>query len=151
MRVLSFSPLSRFATLAPLVLRLVLGVIMAAHGWQKLVGDGPAAFGRNMLAGLDLPVPVLLGFVVTFVELVGGVALILGVLTRLSALLLTINLIVAIVLVKVDVGLIAGQGGGAGAELDLAIVAGLVSILLLGPGPISLDHVMDTEDNSRRL
>lgn len=79
---------------------------MAAHGLQKVI-MGPAAFGQMMLAGVGVPLPTLMAYVVTFVELVGGVLLILGLFSRLAALLLTINLIVAILLVKVNVGLIA--------------------------------------------
>lgn len=77
----------------------------------------------------------------TFVELVGGALLIVGLLSRLSALLLTIDL-VAILLVKLNVGLIAPQGSGAGAELDLALIAGFLVILLAGPGRFSLDYAL---------
>ncbi len=138
MRTLALSPLDRLAGLAPLVVRLIVGTIMAAHGWQKLVG-GPANFGQ-FLAELGVPLPILMGFVVTFVELVGGILLIVGLFSRLAALLLTINLAVAILLVKVNVGLIAPPQAGAGAELDLALIAGFVVILLAGPGGLSLDH-----------
>jgi putative oxidoreductase len=87
---------------------------MFAHGLQKLQG-GPANFG-GLLSQLGVPALELMAYVVTFVELVGGVLLIVGLLSRLSALLLTIDLVVAIVLVKLNVGLIAPQGSGAGAE-----------------------------------
>ncbi|WP_166397051.1 DoxX family protein [Rubrobacter marinus] len=125
------------------MIRLVVGVIMAAHGYQKLAG-GPANFG-GMLAQLGVPAPTLMAYVVTFVELVGGILLILGLLSRWAGLLLTANLAVAVLMVKVDVGLIAPQGGGAGAELDLALIAGFVTILLLGPGKLSLDYVLGIE------
>ncbi len=62
---------------------------MAAHGLQKLLA-GPAGFGQA-LAQMGVPLPVLMGYVVTLVELVGGVLLIVGLLSRLSALLLTIG------------------------------------------------------------
>ncbi len=60
----------------------------------------------------------------------GGILLILGLLTRLAALALTIDLIVAIVLVKLKVGLIAQMA--AGAELDLAYIAAFLALLLMG-------------------
>src|SRR5918997_2670391 len=128
---------------APLVVRVLVGVIMAAHGWQKLQG-GPSGFGQA-LAGLGVPLPELMAYVVTFVELVGGVLLIVGLLSRLAALLLTINLVVAILLVKVNIGLIAAPQQGAGAELDLALIAGFLVILLMGPGSVSLDRVLGFE------
>ena len=79
----------------------------------------------------------------TFAELVGGVLLILGLLTRLAALVLAIDLVVAVVLVKVNVGLIAQRA--AGAELDLAYIAAFVALLLMGPGSASLDRVIGLE------
>ncbi|MBA2693690.1 MAG: DoxX family protein [Rubrobacter sp.] len=139
MNALSLSSMGRFADFAPLVARVIAGIIMFAHGWQKLVG-GPGAFGEGTLAALGVPLPVLMGFVVTFVELVGGIFLILGFLSRISALVLTINLIVATLLVKVDLGLIAAEG--AGAELDLALIAGFIVVLFVGPGKLSLDRML---------
>ena len=68
-----------------------------------------------------------------------------GLLSRLAALALTIDLVVAIFLVKINVGLIAPQGGGAGAELDLALIAGFLAILLAGPGRLSLDYLVGIE------
>lgn len=143
-KVIGLSPVARFAGLAPLLVRVILGVILTAHGWQKLTQMGPAGFGQ-VLGQMGVPLPGLMGFVVTFVELVGGILLIIGLLSRLAALLLTINLTVAILLVKVNVGLIAPQGAGAGAELDLALIAGLLVILLAGPGKLSLDHALGLE------
>jgi putative oxidoreductase len=143
MRTLALSPMDRLAEFAPLVVRVIVGVIMAAHGLQKLLA-GPANFGA-FLAQLGVPAPTLMGYVVTLVELGGGILLIIGLFSRLSALLLTIDLVVAIVLVKVDVGFLSPQGGGVGAELDLALIAGFMVILLAGAGRISLDHTLGIE------
>ena len=148
MSLLALSPMNRLAGLAPLVVRLIVGFIMAAHGLQKLV-QGPAGFGQ-VLAGLGVPLPVVMGYVVTLVELVGGILLILGLLSRLAAALLTINLIVAISLVKVNVGLIAPPQSGAGAELDLALIAGFLVVLLMGPGGLSLDYLLGVERGGQR-
>ena len=144
MRTLSLSPLSRLASLAPLAVRLIVGIIMLAHGWQKLTEMGPGNFGGQMLAGLGVPLPVLMGYVVTFVEVVGGILLIVGFLSRLAALLLTINLVVAVLMVKVNVGLLSGSSG-TGAELDLALIAGFLVILFAGPGRFSVDHALGLE------
>src|SRR5215210_6905429 len=145
MRTLSLSPVARLAGLAPLVVRVIVGVIMFAHGLQKLTQMGPGNFGEQALAGLGVPLPVLMGYLVTFVEVIGGFLLIIGLLSRLAALLLTIDLVVAILLVKVSVGLIAPQGSGAGAELDLALIAGLLVVLFAGPGRLSVDHALGLE------
>src|SRR5215212_1970646 len=134
----------RFDTAGLLVLRVILGVIMAAHGLQK-IQRGPAEFGRTALDSLGVPAPEVVGYVVTFAELGGGLLLILGLLTRLAALILTVDLVVAIVLVKVRVGLIAEEGAGAGAELDLALIAGFGALLLMGAGALSLDRLIGLE------
>ena len=145
MRTLSLSPLSRLASLAPLAVRLIVGIIMLAHGWQKLTEMGPGNFGGQMLAGLDVPLPVFVGYdVVTFIETVGGILLIVGLLSRLVALLFTIDLVVAILLVKVKVGFISGSSG-TGAELDLALIAGFLVILFAGPVRLSIDHALGLE------
>ena len=148
MRTLALSPMNRLAEFAPLVVRVIVGVIMAAHGLQKFLA-GPANFG-GFLAQLGVPAPTLMGYVVTLVELGGGILLIIGLFSRLAALLLTIDLLVAILLVKVNVGFLSPQGGGAGAELDLALIAGFLVILLAGAGRISLDYTLGIERGTAR-
>ena len=82
----------------------------------------------------------------TFVELVGGILLIVGLLSRLVALLITIDLVVAVLLVKTGVGLLSPMDSpGVGAELDLALIAGLLAVLFVGPGRYSLDHALGIE------
>jgi putative oxidoreductase len=148
MRTLALSPLRRLAELGPLAVRVIVGTIMAAHGLQK-VQAGPANFGA-FLGQMGVPLPTLMGYVVTFVEVVGGVLLIVGLLSRLAALLLTIDLVVAILLVKVNVGFLSPPQGGAGAELELALIAGFLVILLAGPGRLSVDHALGYEGSARR-
>lgn len=130
----------RLAPWAPTVLRITLGVIMAFHGWQKLTAMTPAGFGNGMLEGLGVPGPVVVAWAVTLIELVGGIALIVGFGTRIAAALIGLILIGATLLVKVDIGLIAGQQAPLpGAELDLALIALAVGIVALGPGKWSID------------
>ena len=144
MRTLSLSPLSRLASMAPLAVRLITGIIMLAHGWQKLTQMGPGNFGGQMLAGMGVPLPVFMGYAGTFLEIIGGILLIVGVLSRLAALLLTIDLVVAVLLVKVNVGFLSGSSG-TGAELDLALIAGFLVVLFAGPGRFSVDHALGLE------
>ncbi len=140
MRALSLAPMVRLTSLAPLAVRMIVRITMVAHGLQKLTGR-PANLGQG-LAEMGVPLPVLIAYVVTFVELIGGILLIIGLLSRLVALLLTIDLAVAILLVKVNTGLIAPQGSEADAELDLALIAGFLVILFAGPGKLSLDYAL---------
>lgn len=147
MRTLSLTPFAGLAGLAPLIVRIIVGIIMAVHGFQKLAG-GPANFGA-FLGQLGVPAPTLMAFVVTFVELGGGILLILGLFSRLAALLLTINLTVAILLVKLSIGLIApADQPGVGYELDLALIAGFLTILFAGPGPVSIDRILGLDSKT---
>jgi putative oxidoreductase len=136
------SPLQRLAPFAPLVLRVGIGAVMAVHGLQKLTG-GPAGFAEGMLAGLGVPAPLVFAWIVTLIELVGGIALILGVVTRLAALLIAGVLVGAIALVKVNVGFVVM--GAIGAELDVAVLVGALALVLLGPGRLSVDHAIGIE------
>ncbi|MCX8102855.1 MAG: DoxX family protein [Candidatus Bipolaricaulota bacterium] len=120
-------------------LRLAVGIIFAAHGWQKFAGglDRVAGFFSN----IGIPLPEVSAFVVAFVELIGGIGLIVGVFTRYWALLLSIIMIVAIFTVKLQAGLLGTQGRP-GYELDLALLAGCLALLLTGPGPVSLERAI---------
>jgi putative oxidoreductase len=137
MSTLGLSPLDRMPAAAPLVLRLVFGFMIAAHGWQKLQA-GPANFATT-LTKLGVPAPDIMAWVVTLTELGGGILLIVGLLTRLAAVALTINLTVALLLVRIDAGLISMQGGF---ELELGYIAGFLAILLAGPGSASIDRAI---------
>jgi uncharacterized membrane protein YphA (DoxX/SURF4 family) len=121
------------------IIRIVIGVIFLLHGIQKLQGgvDGVAGF----LGSLGLPAPVFFAWILTLVETLGGIALILGLFTELAAILLGIVMIVAIWKVKSAVGIIAPGGATppTGMELDLALLAGLASLLLQGAGRFSVD------------
>lgn len=136
-------PTRSLAPYAPTLLRVTVGVIMAAHGWQKLTGMTPAGFGEGMLAGLGVPAPLVFGWIVTLIELVGGLALIVGLGSRIAAGLTAIVIAGATVLVKLDIGLIAEMGSPLpGAELDLLLIAGSLAVVLLGPGRLALDAVL---------
>ena len=123
--------------------RLLVGFVMAAHGYQKVFDIGPAAFGTSTLEPLGVPMPTAAGYLVAFTELIGGVLLMAGLLTRLAAFALIVDLAVAIALVKSKVPLIvAPDKPGAGLELDLALIAGFAVALLAGPGRVSLDRAL---------
>ena len=143
-RMLSLPPIARFADFGPFILRVIAGIIMLAHGLQKLIEFGPANFG-GVLADLGVPLPVFMGYVVTFAELIGGTLLIVGLLSRLAALMLAIEMVFTTLLVKANLGLIASNSRIPGAELDLALMAGFIAILLLGPGKIALDYLLGIE------
>ena len=147
MRALSLPFVHRFTDLAPLALRLGVGLVFTVHGWQKLSG-GPSGFA-GMLTGLGVGAPDALAWLVTAAELVGGILLLIGLLTRLATVPLIATMVGAIALVKADLGVIAAAGAPMpGAELDIALLAGLVALLLLGPGRFSVDHVVGVESTT---
>ncbi|MBS1253183.1 MAG: putative oxidoreductase CatD [Anaerolineales bacterium] len=132
--------LNQYSEYAPLILRLALGIVFLVHGWSKLGNlDGMA----QMFGGMGVPAPGLMATLVAIVETLGGLALILGIGTRVAAVFLSIVMLVAIVMVKIDLGLIAPTGASMpGAELDLALLAGLVALILQGAGRLSLDQAV---------
>src|SRR3989442_14325729 len=95
-------------------LRLVVGLVFIVHGGQKLFvfGVGGAA---GFMAKVGIPWPFLAAVVVIAVEILGGLALILGLGTRLAAALLAIDMVVAILAVRLPAGLL----GGYAVERDL--------------------------------
>lgn len=134
--------LSRISSLAPLVLRLAIGGLMTYHGFDKLRGgiDGVEA----MFTMMDVPAPALTAPLVTALEIIGGFALLAGIGTRLAAASLAGVLTGALLFVKTDLGIIS-SGPMPGAELDIALLAGLVALLLLGPGNVSADRAVGLE------
>ena len=135
--------LGRLAEFAPVVVRLIVGFLMFAHGVEKL-SRGVAGFGEFLFSA-GLPAGLLLAWFVTLLELVGGAMLILGLLSRVIAGLMTVELLVAIALVTGARGLLSGEQG-VGFERDLAYIAGFLVVLLLGPGRPSLDHLLGFEE-----
>jgi putative oxidoreductase len=138
--------LGRLAGYAPVVVRLIVGFLMFAHGVEKLSRGvaGIAGFGESLSAA-GLPAGLLLAWFVSLLELVGGAMLILGLLSRVIAGLMTVELLVAIALVTGARGLLSGEQG-VGFERDLAYIAGFLVVLLLGPGRPSLDHLLGFEE-----
>lgn len=143
MRQLSLPNLHRFRDVAPFVVRGPMGVIFAYHGWQKF--DGGLEGFNGFVDSLGVPLAEIVGPAVALLELVGGIMLVVGLLTRIVALLFVIEMIGTTWLVKLDVGLIAPMGGGAGAEIDVALWAGMVALVLLGPGILALDRIIGIE------
>ena len=123
----------RMHPLALLVMRLVLGTIMFAHGYHKVNGHLHDFAGT--VAGLGLP--AWLGYVAAFTEVVGGILVILGLFTRAAAFAITIDLAVAITKVHWKHGFV----GTGGYEFPLAVAAIAFSLIFLGPGPIALDAI----------
>jgi len=113
---------------------------MIVNGSRKVIPRGGFHSG-NTFAALQqfanniatLGIPHWLGYFSAFAEFVGGMFLILGLLTRFFALLVTINMIVAIVAVDL-------RQGYAGAQYSLALASIAIMLLLTGPGKAAVDR-----------
>jgi len=117
-----------------LPLRLVLGLVFAVHGAQKLFGfglEGTAGF----LGSLGVPLPTIAAAGLIAVELLGGVALLLGAWTRIVAALLTADMVVAILTVHLRGGFFVPDG----VEFVLTLLGGCLALVGLGAGPCSVD------------
>jgi putative oxidoreductase len=112
-------------------LRSAIGVIFIVHGIGKF-NPGFADFLSNIGLPPEMQIPIALA------ELVPGILLVFGVLSRLSASLLCIIMLGAIFHVKGAQSL-TGDGG---VELDLILLASSLVIMIVGPGRISLSHII---------
>lgn len=116
-----------------LTVRIVLGVILLLAGYQKLFVYGISGVS-NSFAGMGLVGAPVLGFLVSILEFFGGVAILLGVFTRL----LSLWVIVQFTLITVWVKPVLLDKGWADVRIDLTLAALGVLILTHGVGPVAL-------------
>ena len=132
---------------SPLPLRLIVGYGFMAHGFAKFM-HGPAGFAA-VLDTLGVPLPLLLSWATTLVELVGGAAVITGAFIPLVAPPMTIVLLTALVTVhyrygffSVKLAAVTADGvkfGTVGYEIILLYLGGLVALAIGGAGRFSVD------------
>lgn len=126
--MLSF--LDRLQPLALLVMRLALGAIMVAHGWQKIMNVDMA---RHV--AIAVGAPTWMAFPLIAAEFGGGLLVLVGLLTRPAAAAIVIDMTVAILKVHLKNGF-TGQNNY---QFPLACFALAFALILFGAGPISLD------------
>jgi putative oxidoreductase len=119
----------KLAQYGPLPIRILAGIAFIIHGLPKLSDiAGTEDFFANMVglpAAMALPIGLL--------EVIGGIALLVGVLTRVASIFFIIEMIGSTIVAKLSRGFVGGY------ELDLLLMAISISLLLTGPGRISVE------------
>lgn len=123
-----------------LLLRVVAGVVFFMHGWQKLVDNGISQT-QTGFDGMGAPLPEITAVIVTFVELIGGIALILGALTQIAGILLAIDMVSALFIVHIENGIFVANMGY---ELVFLLGGAALALVLTGPGPFAIDQMVRT-------
>ena len=127
--------------IAETFLRIVVGVMFVIHVSGKLTA-GPAAVAANVMSKNGLEPAILWAYVIIFLELVGGICLIIGLFTRFFAAALAIEMLIALLVVHLPRGYAAGGGGY---EYVLLIGAACFLIAIRGGGPYSVDRMAGRE------
>lgn len=127
------------------ILRIIAGVVFVAHGAQKVFVYGFAGVG-GAFAQMGVPMPTVMGPVIGLIELFGGVALIVGLFTRVAALALACDMLGAILLVHAAGGFFLPSG----LEFVLMLFGAALALLFAGPGALSIDGVLAPRRGARR-
>lgn len=121
-------------------LRLVLGCAMVYHGYSKVIPAG-GFHGGNTFSALNhhshfvvsLGLPYWLGYVSALTEFLGGMLILVGLLTRFAAFMIACNMLVAVVMVN-------RHHGYSGSEYSLALLVIAIMLLFYGAGVLALDR-----------
>lgn len=128
--------------LALLIIRVVLGVTFIIHGGQKLFGwfEGPGVKGMAYwLGSFGVAHPGLLAWTATLSEFVGGLLVLVGLLTPLATALIASTMVVAMALVHWKNGFLASNQGY---EFNLSLLAMALALMLTGAGTFSVDQLL---------
>lgn len=123
---------------ALLVARLLLGVVLVAHGWQKVVGNGLGATAEGF-GKMGVPLAPVSAAYAGIVELVGGVLILVGAATAVVGVLVVLDMLGAALIVHVGNGVMVTDGGW---ELVGVIGAAALVLAAVGAGRYSVDHAL---------
>ena len=133
------------APAATLLIRLLVGWVFLSEGIQKFVF--PQSLGVGRFARIGIPAAQFFAPLVGVVEIVCGALLIMGLLTRLASIPLLIDISVAIATTKIPMLPKAGFWATMHeARTDYCMLLGLIFLLIVGPGPLSIDARLRAPD-----
>ena len=112
-----------------LPIRIMAGVTFIAHGLPKFFG---VSQGYGFFQSVNLPPELFVP--IALLEVIGGLAILLGILTRIASALLIIEMLGAILAVKLSKGFIGGY------EFELLLISICLSLVIMGPGKISIEN-----------
>jgi putative oxidoreductase len=141
----------------PIPIRIILGVGFMVHGWAKW-SRGPSAFAE-LLKQAHVPLPLANAWLVTLLEIFGGLALLVGAFVALVSVPLILSMLGAMFTVNINYGFSAvntigltpegPQFGPPGYEINLLYIAGLLALILGGAGPLSIDALRSRRRQQR--
>ncbi|MGH7549017.1 MAG: DoxX family protein [Gemmatimonadales bacterium] len=120
--------MNRLTPYAAFFMRLAVGAVFLQHGWTKFENGIPAVAG--FLSGVGFPFATVWAVILVTVETVGAACVLLGIFTRAWAACMAVEMVVAILAVQVP--------RGANIELEGLLLAGAVTLVALGDGPLSV-------------
>jgi len=128
-----------------MILRLALGVVMFAHGSQKVLGwfGGPGLNKTLAMFTQGMHIPMVVAWLPIIAEFLGGLGLIFGFLTRLSAFAIGVDMLVAVLMIHIHNGFFMnwmGNQKGEGFEYHILAIAIALALMMMGGGCWSLDR-----------
>jgi putative oxidoreductase len=132
---------------ALLVARLLLGVVLVAHGWQKVFSWGIGGTAQAF-AGMGVPLAPVSAVYAAVVELVGGALLLVGAATAVVGVLVVLDMLGAALIVHGANGVMVSSGGW---ELVGVIAAAALTLAAVGAGRYSVDHALAARRTPARV
>ncbi len=143
--------MSTIKEIALLISRVLLGVILIAHGWDKFQITGLEGIS-GYFDSIGIPAASLAAPLVGAIELIGGIMILIGAFTRVVSIIIALVMLGAAVFAHASFGIYAANGGW---ELVGAIGAGMIALFAVGAGAWSVDALLtrnkSTQASTREL
>ena len=134
---------ARHQALGIAILRVVTGITFTMHGYQKVFVYGMAGV-QGAFTAMGAPMPMITGPLIACLEFLGGIALVVGLLTRFAALGLVLDMLGAILIVRLANGFYLPKGY----EFELMLFAASLALVFGGPGAFSIDSLIASKSTS---